>query len=53
MEELKELHNEAYENSRIYKAKLKAFHDKNLIRKSFDENQKHDKDSKKKKLVFR
>ncbi|CAA6657209.1 unnamed protein product [Spirodela intermedia] len=48
MEELKELRNEAYENSGIYKAKLKAFHDKNLSCKSFYENQKHDKDSKKK-----
>ncbi|CAA6675141.1 unnamed protein product [Spirodela intermedia] len=41
MQELQELCNEAYENSRIYKAKLKAFHDKNLSRKSFYENQKH------------
>lgn len=25
---LKEIHNDAYENSRVYKAKMKVFHDK-------------------------
>lgn len=32
--ELEELINDAYENSRIYKAKMKAFHDKNILRKN-------------------
>ena len=30
LHELNEIRNEAYENSPIYKAKMKAFHDKNL-----------------------
>jgi hypothetical protein len=33
--ELEALRNEAYESSRIYKAKTKAFHDKNILRKTF------------------
>ena len=36
--ELEELRNNAYENSRIYKAKMKAFHDKNILRKTFKPN---------------
>ena len=36
--ELEELRNDAYENSRIYKAKIKAFHDKNILRKTFKPN---------------
>lgn len=36
--ELKELRNDAYKNSRIYKAKLKVFHDKNILRKTFKHN---------------
>ena len=33
LQELEELRLEAYENSRIYKDKTKAFHDKKIIRK--------------------
>ena len=38
--ELEELRNDAYENSKIYKDKTKAFHDKNIMRKSFEIGQK-------------
>ena len=37
---LQELRNEAYENSLIYKAKMKHFHDKNLNRRDFQVDQK-------------
>lgn len=40
MAELEELRNAAYESSRIYKEKMKAFHDKNILRKTFEPNQK-------------
>ena len=40
MNELEELRNDAYENSRIYKARTKAFHDKSILRKTFDVGQK-------------
>uniref|UniRef100_A0A2N9GF34 Integrase catalytic domain-containing protein n=1 Tax=Fagus sylvatica TaxID=28930 RepID=A0A2N9GF34_FAGSY len=40
MNELEELRNEAYESSRIYKAKMKTFHDKRILRKTFEVNQK-------------
>ena len=36
--ELEELRNDAYEKSRIYKTKMKAFHDKNILRKTFRPN---------------
>ena len=32
LHELNEIRNEAYENSRFYNAKMKAFHEKNLSR---------------------
>nr|GMC75350.1 uncharacterized protein LOC109155170 [Ipomoea batatas] len=35
LSELEEIRNEAYENSRIYKDKTKAFHDKMILRKEF------------------
>ena len=35
-----ELRNDAYESSRIYKEKTKAFHDKSIQRKSFEVGQK-------------
>lgn len=35
---LEELRNDAYENSRIYKAKMKVFNDKNILRKTFKPN---------------
>ena len=40
MNELEELRRDAYENTHIYKEKIKAFHDKNIIRKTFEPNQK-------------
>ena len=36
LQELEEIRNDAYESSRIYKEKTKAFHDKMISRKSFD-----------------
>ena len=36
MNELNELRRESYESSRIYKERLKLFHDKNLVRKTFE-----------------
>ncbi|MBE2321320.1 hypothetical protein DVA67_035725, partial [Solirubrobacter sp. CPCC 204708] len=38
--ELEEIRNEAYENSKIYKEKMKEFHDGHINRKSFVPNQK-------------
>ncbi|CAA6672139.1 unnamed protein product [Spirodela intermedia] len=38
--ELEELRNETYTNSRIYKEKMKAYHDKHIMRKNFIEGQK-------------
>ena len=35
MNELDELRNEAYENSKLYKAKSKAWHDKHIVNKEF------------------
>lgn len=40
LSELEKLHNDAYESSRIYKDKTKAFHDKHIDRKSFEPDQK-------------
>ena len=40
LNELEEIRNDAYDNSRIYKAKVKAFHDKNILRKTFVAGQK-------------
>ena len=40
LNELEELRNEAYMNSRIYKDRTKAFHDKRILRKSFHPSQK-------------
>ena len=40
MNELDELRRESYESSRIYKERLKLFHDKNIIRKTFEPHQK-------------
>lgn len=39
LSELEELRQEAYENSKIYKEKMKAFHDKYISRKTFKSNQ--------------
>ena len=35
MNELEELRNEAYDNSRIYKEKTKRWHDQNILRREF------------------
>ena len=35
LQELQELQNESYQNTEIYKAKNKAFHDKHINRKTF------------------
>ena len=40
LNELDELWRESYENSRIYKERLKLFHDKAIARKAFKPNQK-------------
>ena len=39
LSEIEELRNDAYDNSRIYKEKLKAAHDKQILRKNFEPNQ--------------
>ena len=36
LSELDEFRNEAYENAQIYKEKMKAWHDKHIIRKEFE-----------------
>ena len=36
LSELDEFRNEAYENARIYKEKMKAWHDKHIVRKEFE-----------------
>jgi len=38
--ELEEIINDAYENSKIHKARIKEFHDKRILRKTFDVGQK-------------
>ena len=40
LQELEEIRNEAYDNSRIYKEKTKDFHDKMILRKNFVIGQK-------------
>ena len=35
LQELEEIRNDAYENTRIYKDKTKSFHDQMIIRKEF------------------
>ena len=40
MNKLDELRRESYESSRIYKERLKLFHDKNIVRKPFEPHQK-------------
>ena len=36
LSEFNEFRNEAYENAQIYKEKMKAWHDKHIIRKEFE-----------------
>ena len=38
LSEIEELRNDAYDNSRIYKEKLKVAHDKQILRKNFELN---------------
>jgi hypothetical protein len=38
--ELEEIRNDAYENSKIHKARIKEFHDRKILRKTFDVGQK-------------
>ena len=40
LQELQELRRDAYENVEIYKEKTKAFHDRNIRRRTFDVNEK-------------
>ncbi|XP_050253051.1 uncharacterized protein LOC126699337 [Quercus robur] len=40
LQELEEIHNDAYESARIYKEKAKVFHDKMISRKEFKFGQK-------------
>ena len=40
MNELDEMGRESYESSRIYKEKVKLFHDKHIVRKTFEPQQK-------------
>ena len=40
MNELEEIPRDAYENSRISKERMKVFHDKQILRKSFETSQK-------------
>ena len=40
LNELEELRQETYENSQIYKAKMKTFHGKYILRKNFEPSQK-------------
>ncbi|KAI5316228.1 hypothetical protein L3X38_045404 [Prunus dulcis] len=39
LNELEEVRNDAYENSRIYKERTKIIHDKNILRKNFEPSQ--------------
>ena len=39
LSELDEFRSEAYENARIYKEKMKALHDKHIVRKEFESGQ--------------
>lgn len=40
LNELEEIRNKAYENSRIYKERMKVFHDKNIVQKTVEPSQK-------------
>ena len=40
MNELDEIRRESYESSKIYKEKVKLFHDKHIVRKTFELQQK-------------
>jgi phenylacetate-coenzyme A ligase PaaK-like adenylate-forming protein len=38
--ELEQIRNDAYENSKFHKARIKEFHDKRILRKTFNVGQK-------------
>ena len=40
LSELEEFRNEAYKNAMIYKEKMKAWHDKHIVRKEFESGQR-------------
>ncbi|KAM2062320.1 hypothetical protein ACFX1T_047283 [Malus domestica] len=40
LNKLVEIRNEAYESSKIYKERMKVFHDRNILRKTFEPLQK-------------
>ncbi|CAL9000295.1 unnamed protein product [Prunus brigantina] len=40
LNELEELRHEAYENAKLYKEKTKQYHDKKILRKTFERGQK-------------
>ncbi|CAL8993319.1 unnamed protein product [Prunus brigantina] len=40
LNELEELRHEAYENAKLYKEKTKQYHDKKILRKTFEKGQK-------------
>ena len=40
LSELEEFHKEAYENAKIYKEKMKAWHKKHISRKEFEPSQR-------------
>ena len=40
LSELEEFRDEAYENAKIYKEKMKAWHDKHIARKEFEAGQR-------------
>ena len=40
LNELEEIRNDAYESAKVYKDRMKVFHDKNILRKSFTVGQK-------------
>ena len=40
LSELEEFRNETYENVKIYKEKMKSWHDKHIVRKEFEPGQR-------------
>ena len=40
LSKLEEFRNEAYENAQIYKEKMKAWHDKHIVKKKFELGQR-------------
>ncbi|CAN6463130.1 unnamed protein product [Victoria cruziana] len=40
LSKLEEIHNDAYESSRIFKVRMKAYHDKHIVKKSFELGQR-------------